>query len=118
PGRSWESAMLINCSCGCASSPPRSASSPRPRPLSFAMDIARWFGQHLSRESQIREGPLRLPIESDDWDSMARSLCKANVTGDDGPIDFVAKVLLQLIGNLLRQCVTRIVHGAQQAFDL
>src|ERR1700752_1679862 len=107
--------MLINCSCACGSSPPSRACRTRPRAFSLGLWTARWFGQHLSSESEIREGSLGLPIESDDRDSMARRLSEANVTGDDGPVDLVPKVLLQLVGNLLRQGVTRIVHGAQQA---
>ena len=49
---------------------------------------------------------------------MRRRLGEPDVARDDGPVDLVAEVLLELRGDVQRQRVARVVHRAQQPLDL
>ena len=48
---------------------------------------------------------------------MAGRFGQANIARDHRAINLVAEVIEQLLRHLLRQSITRVIHGAQQAFD-
>jgi hypothetical protein len=48
---------------------------------------------------------------------VAWSLCKADVSGDHGIKDLVAKEVLQVVANLVREVRSLIKHGQQNSLD-
>ena len=85
--------------------------------LPFAFFLSA-LAEHFARERKISQRALRLTVEVEHRKAVAWRFSEADISGNNGTVDLVAKVLLQLIRHLLREHIARVVHGTQQAFDL
>src|SRR5713101_7711533 len=125
----WIFSMASVASCSRASRPSsslaRSASNPRPKPLIFTVlflssRACRRSGaaQYFSGQLEIRLCALGVSIVAYCGHAVARRFGEPDIARNNSIVNLVAEVLLQLVGNLLRQEIPGIIHGAQQAFDL
>src|SRR5690606_30458283 len=108
--------------------PPSRASSPRPRPLflvamknslcGYAAGGTPLAARQLSRQRQIGQCALGLLVVDQRRYAMAGRFGQPHVARDDGIVELVAEMRLELLGHVVGQAAARVVHGAQQAFDL
>src|SRR3954470_1945527 len=100
------------------------ASSPRPRPLNLAMQLLSpgllhlFAPEHLTGKRQIRKRSLRRLVQVQSRYAVAWGFGKPHVARDDGAIELVAEMLLQVGGHVQCQRVAGVVHRPQQTFDL
>jgi hypothetical protein len=81
--------------------------------------LALWLSGHdFAGERKVGKGTLGLAIVLEYRHPVAGSFGEPDVSGDNGAVDLVPEVLLQLVGDLLGQGVAWIEHRAEQALDL
>src|SRR6185503_7858102 len=73
--------------------------------------------QNLLGERDVGLRAFRAFVPYDSGGPVAGSFGKPHVARHHRAVDLVAEVLLQLLGNLVRERISRIKHGAQEACD-
>src|SRR5258706_3537039 len=102
----------------------RSASRPLPSPLSFT-GVSRSCCRRnaVPRENLARQGDIGLrafafAIELHGGSAAARRLREPHVARDHRLLQLLVEVLLQLRGHLLRECISRGVHGSKKPLHI
>lgn len=72
----------------------------------------------LAGQRQVGDGAAGLLVVNQRRHAEAGGFGEAHVTRDDGAVEGVAEMLLQLRGDIVGQADARIVHGPQQTLDL
>jgi hypothetical protein len=81
--------------------------------------IARLHTPHdLAGEREVGERPLRFRFERERRHTVRGCLSEPHVAGNDRPIQALAEVTLEFRRDVQRERIARVVHGAQQPFDL
>src|SRR6266849_4983772 len=87
----------------------RSAERPLPSALR-CLSVAVLIFKNLLGQFDIALGTPGAWIIHQDWLAVARCLRQADASRDDGGKDFVAEELLEVIGDLLREVGSLIIH--------